>query len=162
MLTIALCVLIAAGVTYYKMRATSERIIATVFAAVMSLFFGVMFCDMIGEILPTKFVPSHDLDLVAVRSDTGGESSYFLFGTRTTIGWEYRYYVSQGEFIRPGSVTVQSNEVLIRETDSESPKLQVSKAEFVEPWYEWFGILNRDYLYTFVVPKGSVVQEFKL
>ncbi len=162
MLTVLLCAFIAYLIVHFTTKKGSfERGTAKFLFSIIGAFVGFFVAGIIGATLPQKTVLSHSVELAAMRSDTGGEATFFLFGSHSTVGWEYRFYFRNGELLSPRSLTVDQF-VYILESSDVTPELRVTKTEFTETWHYWFGLMIPEPTYTFVVPKGSVVQEFKL
>jgi hypothetical protein len=163
MLTFVLCGILGYLIARYITEPGSfDRGFSLFMGGFLGLAGGFLLAGGIGIFLPTKFVEAYKLDLVAMRSDTGGQSSFFLFGAQNSMGWEYRFYVSDGELLRPDSLTIDDNNVYILQTDDSPPQLKISQTEFTESWYNWIAIRESDRMYTFVVPTGSVVEKFEL
>ncbi len=127
-------------------------------------FAGAFFALIVGAFLDTQEVKVRTYELAAMQSSTGTEMNFFLFAGSFNSSWSYRYYRKEGEYLRPRELSIVDHNVLVQELDDGNPRLEIFRQEFTEDWYRWIALEDpdRDYRYLFVVPVGSVVQEFKL
>ena len=118
----------------------------------------------IGANLPHKYVKQWDNSIVSLRNNSEMSGSFFL-GTGTIGETQYYYYykdLGDGKY-KHDKVAVWRT--TIQETDTVSPCFEMYEDRFTKD-YSWLipeaFALNRPWKCTLVVPKGTIIKEFKL
>ncbi len=136
--------------------------ILTFTSGICGLLLGAMAAMFVGGFFPTERQVVHTYELAAMQSNSGMEGSFFLIGGSFGTSWTYRYYQKEGGYLRPKELSINQMDVLVKEVDDSAPRLDVYESRYITNWHAWIGSLSINTSYVFVVPKGSVVQDFNL
>ncbi len=140
-----------------------DRFLGSFIGGIFAGLCGLLLTLPVSASLPSREVMVVSRELVSMQSSSDLQGKFFLFAGSFNGDWSYRYYRKEGDYFRPREISVSGHDILVQEVDDGKPRLEVFGREYTEDWYYWIAIGPKfEYRYIFIVPVGSVVQEFKL
>lgn len=123
---------------------------------------GIGFASFIGLVVPKQWTGPETTKLVSLRNNDG-ISGHFFLGSGSIETKQYYFFYKEAERggYRPGKIEVADN-VIVYEEKQQNGQLKVYTYQFSKPAYYWFAFKIPSYRYEFVIPEGSLKQNFVL
>jgi hypothetical protein len=124
-----------------------------------ALLLSCFLCYIIGLFFDEHYVAQETKQLAAVANSYGSSGSFFI-GCGSIDQTQYYFYMEKtAEGYKPQRLEVEDN-IIIKESAKESPKLIKSIYEFNKEWAYLIAMPHGDDKYTFIIPKGSIKNNF--